>query len=869
MTSTRYVTRQDRSAPAVFLATRCRGKTPPRKSRRPNRSTHADQVYFHRTHTQASGSDDDDDVDVNERDRDGYTPLHVALSNGQTFCARVLVEHGGETFLTLEGSNALHIAVSTAAIPCFHDASLEAVSMLIENDTDALTADDYGKSALHLAAGAGLTAVCERLLREYPEPRDPVNDDSHDASDPINARDKYGWTPLHHACFGGHAGVVGLLLPKGADVTKQNKAGQTALHAAVVGRSVVVVQAVLTADTSSLVLTSRCHFGKTALDMAAARGYPQIEAVLKGEDPALVAPAPPAPPPVIIAPDECFMHHTCPPISRTSNDPPPENVERLQTLLHPARGILRSGEFGNVDIVSEVRPATMADVLRVHEYPYVRKIQRICERIPDWNSSPNGALGTIDGDTEVCHNSFSAALCAAGAVVEAVDRVVAGSAEKVFCAVRPPGHHAGPNGPVPAPGDPPGTGSHGFCLLNNVALGAAYARCVHRHSLRRVAIIDFDVHHGNGTEAVVQNTTPAAPKFQFSTPYCDGAIVVPTYRPWLDETDHEEVFFASVHGYGKRREGVHFYPGSGPTADNRNLPDLCTEEQPVWPEEGIVDDPFSVAQAAGDSTAQGPLPWVVDVGMEGLGKRADRGAAWRRVWRGKTLPAIAAFKPDLILISAGFDAHAKDEIQGPVNLGVKEADYEWLTEELCKIANTHSQGRVISVLEGGYRIQGGVVSAFGRSVAAHLRAMFRENKEQWSEEECKKELDVELRKRREQKEAAETARAAAIEAARAREEAAIETARAAANGGDEDETAAAVAAATAAENGPSKRRRKEVDYGALNAQLELEKAGAAAPAPAETAGDDAEADGDGLGEDDDADGDASDLEMLEDDLEEE
>ena len=199
---------------------------------------------------------------------------------------------------------------------------------------------------------------------------------------------------------------------------------------------------------------------------------------------------------MIIAPDECFLHHTCPPISRLGRDPPPENVNRLQVLLDKKRGILRSAEFSGVEMVSEVRPATMADVLRVHEYPYVRKIQRICERIPDWNTSPNGALGTIDGDTEVCHDSFTAALCAAGAVVEAVDRVVAGSAEKVFCAVRPPGHHV-PNGPVPAPGDPIGSGSHGFCLLNNVALGAAYARCVHRHSLRRVAIIDFDVHHGN------------------------------------------------------------------------------------------------------------------------------------------------------------------------------------------------------------------------------------------------------------------------------------------------------------------------------------------------------------------------------------
>jgi hypothetical protein len=221
--------------------------------------------------------------------------------------------------------------------------------------------------------------------------------------------------------------------------------------------------------------------------------------------------------------------------------------------------------------------------------------------------------------------------------------------------------------------------------------------------------------------------------------------------------------------------------------------------------------------------------------MEGTGKKAERGAAWRRVWRGKTLPAIAAFKPDLVLISAGFDAHAKDDIQGPVNLGVKEADYEWLTEELCKIANTCCQGRVISVLEGGYRIQGGVVSAFGRSVASHLRAMFRENREGWSAEQCQKELDIELKQRRLAKEADEAKRAAAMEAARQREEAAIAAAQAAmeAAGGDGDEAEAAAAAAAAAvlgDEAPTKRRRKAVDYTQLNAELEKESNPAAAEA---------------------------------------
>ena len=426
-------------------------------------------------------------MDVNERDRDGCTPLHVALINGQSECARLLVEAGAESFITLEGSPALHVAVSTAAIPHFLDASAEAVAMLLENDAEALATDDYGRSALHLAAGFGLDKIVALLLDKYPATGAGEGDE--DAPDPISARDKYGWTPLHHACFGGHAEVAESLLARGSKPEKPNKVGQTSLHAAVVGRDQATVAAVLAADASLAGAT--CHNGKTPLDMAEARGYPVIAAIIRGEDPALVEAPTPAPPPVIIAPDECFLHHTCPPISRLGRDPPPENVNRLQVLLDKKRGILRSAEFSGVEMVSEVRPATMADVLRVHEYPYVRKIQRICERIPDWNTSPNGALGTIDGDTEVCHDSFTAALCAAGAVVEAVDRVVAGSAEKVFCAVRPPGHHAGPNGPVPAPGDPIGSGSHGFCLLNNVALGAAYARCVHRHSLRRVAIIDF------------------------------------------------------------------------------------------------------------------------------------------------------------------------------------------------------------------------------------------------------------------------------------------------------------------------------------------------------------------------------------------
>ena len=317
--------------------------------------------------------------------------------------------------------------------------------MLLENDAEALATDDYGRSALHLAAGFGLDKIVALLLDKYPATGAGEGDE--DAPDPISARDKYGWTPLHHACFGGHAEVAESLLARGSKPEKPNKVGQTSLHARRVGRDQAPVAAVLARMLRLAGAT--CHNApKTPLDMAEARGYPvtppSSEAKTQVLDNMLVH----------MRPRRTGDHRWTSArritpsahLSARRRDPPPENVNRLQVLLDKKRGILRSAEFSGVEMVSEVRPATMADVLRVHEYPYVRKIQRICERIPDWNTSPNGALGTIDGDTEVCHDSFTAALCARGGGGRA-DRGWLDRRRRCSAQFDLVGHDAGPTAP--------------------------------------------------------------------------------------------------------------------------------------------------------------------------------------------------------------------------------------------------------------------------------------------------------------------------------------------------------------------------------------------------------------------------------------
>ena len=286
----------------------------------------------------------------------------------------------------------------------------------------------------------------------------------------------------------------------------------------------------------------------------------------------------------------------------------PECSDRLRAVLHA----LEDEAFQY--LAREEAPlATRDQVSLVHPAYFVDAVLK---------AVPADGFASLDPDTHLSPGSGEAALRAAGAVVAGVDRVMAGKARNVFCAVRPPGHHAEP------------TRAMGFCLFNNVAIGAQHARA--RHGLKRVAVVDFDVHHGNGTQVMFEE---------------DG-----------------DLFFASSHQ-------MPLYPGSG------------------RPNE------------------QGRAFNIVNVALDpGSGSHE-----FRQAWDNTVLPKLDAFKPEFILISAGFDAHRRDPL---ANLNLVEADYAWATDRICAIAKDRCNGRVVSTLEGGYDL-----TALAASAAAHVKAL--------------------------------------------------------------------------------------------------------------------------------------------------
>jgi acetoin utilization deacetylase AcuC-like enzyme len=224
-----------------------------------------------------------------------------------------------------------------------------------------------------------------------------------------------------------------------------------------------------------------------------------------------------------------MKHSTCPPSEVDAPNAPPENAKRLSVIIDNTSGILRASNLQKKLTWLDSTAATISDVLRVHDWSYIRKLQYACSQIGR-NEERSDGISHLDGDTAVSNLSFAASLHGAGAVCNAVDLVVNGSVTNAFAAVRPPGHHAGPRGVVPGPEG--GPDSHGFCLLNNVSIGAAYALNVHRDKIKRVAIVDFDVHHGNGTEETITWLLPGVEKSEVVTSGYFGVLEMPRYKPW-------------------------------------------------------------------------------------------------------------------------------------------------------------------------------------------------------------------------------------------------------------------------------------------------------------------------------------------------
>ncbi|RDZ26896.1 histone deacetylase family protein [Lysobacter silvisoli] len=298
-----------------------------------------------------------------------------------------------------------------------------------------------------------------------------------------------------------------------------------------------------------------------------------------------------------------YTHPAC-----TRHDPGPGHAERPLRLVAVTEA-LREAYTGLEWF--EAPSASRGQLLRAHDDALLALVL---------DTAVDGPMH-LDPDTVLAPGSAEAALRAAGAGVAAVDAVLKGEDRRAFCAVRPPGHHA------------TGSVAMGFCLFNNIAVAAAHA--CDKHGLARVAVIDFDVHHGNGTQAIF-DTDP-------------------------------RVMYVSSH------------------------------QMPLYPDTGYADE-----RGVGN-IVNAPLP-------PGAGSET-----FRKVWRERLLPAIDSFRPQLVLISAGFDAHRRDPL---AQLELDGDDYRWITAELVAIADKHAQGRVVSMLEGGYDL-----AALRECAVAHVGAL--------------------------------------------------------------------------------------------------------------------------------------------------
>jgi len=301
-----------------------------------------------------------------------------------------------------------------------------------------------------------------------------------------------------------------------------------------------------------------------------------------------------------------YSHPTC--IKHDPGSYHPECPDRLRSVMSG----LGDDEFKHLDR-REAPEIALSQVKLVHSSQYVEQIM---------DNVPSEGLVSLDPDTSLSPASGEATRRAAGSAVTAVDEVMKGRADNAFCAIRPPGHHA------------ESSRAMGFCLFNSAAIAAFHAR--EAHKLERVAVVDFDVHHGNGTQHSLEN---------------DAGM-----------------FYGSSHQWPA-------YPGTGAQSET-----------------GCADNVCNVPLAAGAGSRE-----------------------FRKAYEDRILPSLRAFNPELLLISAGFDAHTRDPL---AQLNVQTNDYAWLTRQLMDVTDEHCDGHIVSLLEGGYDLD-----ALRESTQAHVRTL--------------------------------------------------------------------------------------------------------------------------------------------------
>jgi acetoin utilization deacetylase AcuC-like enzyme/ankyrin repeat protein len=619
---------------------------------------------------------------------EGMVPLHISLLNAHSKCVELLLKAGADPMIPYEGLPSIHLALSLGGFEVFRNSCTLSLKALLEFSKVQIDARDrFGQSVLHRAAACGMTEAISLLTQ---------------AGADANIKDFAGRLAIHSAIEHRQADCVRTLLNEcGSDLLLPTDGrGDTPIHLAVRRGGWECVAILINLGTEVL-LNIPNEQGLTAEEVAEICGFSEEFRMIKNQE----IPPDHGKRQTLVVTHELCLEHGALPIAyrevpelvskqkRIQN----ENPFRLEVLSANPQGALLVDEFAdNLLWMNNPLPATVSDILRVHEYSYFRSIQSKCEELRE-------DLGPVlyDRDTTITDKSFTAAIAAAGSVIAAIEHVLKGTCKNAFCAVRPPGHHAGPRGAVEFD-EEPGLTSNGFCIFNNIAIGAAYCRCILRESITRVAIVDFDVHHGNGTDAIVRNLTPNQIKTNIETSFATGKLSSWSYKPWLDEEDIKNVLFISTHAYGEDLGG-RFYPASGAYEES-------AEQYPG----GILNLPLE----------------------HGTNSASFRKGKSYIVYRDKVFPRLLKFNPDIILVSAGFDAHELDKINhGYVELD--EEDYVWVTEELVKIANSCCDGRlgkryVVSVLEGGYKIKGGIISAFAQSVVGHVRALLNATKECYS-----------------------------------------------------------------------------------------------------------------------------------------